>query len=53
MSLKKQPKFSEEDKLLLAELCKHFPEIENKAYNSRSLASSNPCGIKWDIMQIP
>ena len=30
--------FSEQEKLLLAELGKDFPEVENKGYDSKTLA---------------
>ncbi|KAJ7378909.1 hypothetical protein OS493_019603 [Desmophyllum pertusum] len=58
--------FSEEEKLLLAELGREFPEVENKGYNSNALTkkakawdeilrkfnSQNPNGIKRDLNQI-
>ena len=37
--------FSEGEKLLLAELCKAFPDIENKGYDGRSLMKK---GKAWE-----
>jgi len=46
--------FSEEEKLLLAELGKEFPEVEGKGLgrNSEKFNSQNPNGIKRDMNQI-
>ena len=58
--------FSEQEKLLLAELGRDFPEVESKGYNSKTLAkkakvweeiltrfnSQNPNGIKRDLSQL-
>ena len=58
--------FSEQQKLLLAELCRDFPEVESKGYDSKTLAkkakawekiltrfnSQNPNGIKRDLTQL-
>ena len=58
--------FSEQEKLLLAELGKDFPEVENKGYDSKTLAkkakaweeiltrfnSQIPNGIKRDLSQL-
>ena len=58
--------FSEEEKLLLAELGKEFPEVESKGYDNKMLTkkakaweeilkkfnSQNPNGIKRDMNQI-
>ena len=58
--------FSEEEKLLLAELGREFPDVENKGYNSKTLTnrakvseeilkkcnSQNPNGIKSDLNQV-
>jgi len=58
--------FSEEEKLLLAELGRELPEVENKGYDSKTLTkkakaweeilkkfnSQNPNGIKRDMNQI-
>ena len=57
--------FSEEEKLLLAELGREFPDVENKGYDSKTLTkkakaweeilkkfnSQNPNGIKRDLNQ--
>ena len=58
--------FSEQEKLLLAELGKDFPEVESKGYDSKTLAkkakaweeiltrfnSQIPNGIKRDLSQL-
>ena len=58
--------FSEQEKLLLAELGKDFPEVESKVYDSKTLAkkakaweeistrfnSQIPNGIKRDLSQL-
>ena len=58
--------FSEQEKLLLAELGKDFPEVESKDYDSKTLAkkgkaweeiltrfnSQIPNGIKRDLSQL-
>ena len=58
--------FSEQEKLLLAELGKDFPEVESKGYDSKTLAkkakaweeiltrfnSQIPIGIKRDLSQL-
>ena len=58
--------FSEQEKLLLAELGKDFPELESKGYDSKTLAkkakaweeiltrfnSQIPNGIKRDLSQL-
>ena len=58
--------FSEQEKLLLAELGKDFPEVESKDYDSKALAkkgkaweeiltrfnSQIPNGIKRDLSQL-
>ena len=58
--------FSEQEKLLLAELGKDFPEVESKGYDSKTLAkkakaweeiltrfnSQIPNGIKHDLTQL-
>ena len=57
--------FSEQEKLLLAELGKYFPEVEGKGYDSKTLAkkaraweenlttfnSQNSDGVKRDLSQ--
>lgn len=58
--------FSEEEKLLLAELGRQFPEVDSKGYNSKTVTkkakaweeilkkfnSQNPNGTKRDMNQI-
>ena len=39
--------FSEQEKLLLAELGKDFPEVESKGYDSKTLAKRQRRGRKF------
>ncbi|RMX57406.1 hypothetical protein pdam_00006993 [Pocillopora damicornis] len=41
----------EQEKLLLAELGKDFPEVESKGYDSKTFNSQIPNGIKRDLSQ--
>lgn len=66
LKLRRTTNFSEEERLLLAELGKEFPVIENKAYDNKTLGkktkaweailsrynSVNPGGIKRDLNQL-
>ena len=66
LKLRRTTNFSEEERLLVAELGKEFPVIENKAYDNKTLGkktkaweailsrynSVNPGGIKRDLNQL-